>query len=240
MPLPTRILVDSFAKASLKALSSLQATRGTLSPMAKIAILRLGSTCLASPLGSGALSSVGEELYISALKCTEHDLDTRVEASFAVHLCETTLSPRVPALFMDTALHEFRPLEGISGEPLFTPKQKHFLDHDVAIHKSNTTKTKTKRRRKVEAGDGDAKEASGAVMSRTTHSEDPLQNRDTTNEANGRSGDEIPKRPSPQSQVGAKEVVHGSIDALDEEEVDDDDNDALPLISSEGPDEGDA
>lgn len=237
MPLPTRILIDSFATAGLKALSSPDATRVTLSPMAKVAILRLGSTCLTSPLGSGALSSVGEELYLSALKCREHDLDTRVEASFAMRLCETTLNPRVPALFIDTTLHEFRPKEGISGESLFTPKQKHFLDHDVAIDKSNKTQLKTKRR-KAEAGDGDAKESTVAVKSSTTHSEDRQQNRDTTNEANG-SGHEIPKRPSPLSQVGAKEIVHGSLDALDEEEEDDDDIDALPLISNEGPDEGD-
>ena len=227
MSLQTRVLVDSVAAASLKALTS-SAIRVTLTPSAKIAIIRFGSTCLTSPLSSGAMPSVGDHLFTSAIKCRDHDADTLTEASSALRLCESILFPRVPALFIGT---KFRPHESKSRELLSTPPKKHVFDH-VTFDEGETKEPKCKRRKKADTFR--EKYSLVAVDACKIQPKQEQEHRDATNERKG-TGNKIPLSCGPAAQVNAHDMVHSSVDVPE-----DNGNDALPMISDDGPDEGDA
>jgi hypothetical protein len=101
LPIPIRSLLESVTVTGLAGIREVQQSNRHVFawPSVKVAFLRLASSCLSIPWSDGAISSLGEMLFITA-KGLENDMDDLVAgtASTAVRLCDNLNTPRAPAL----------------------------------------------------------------------------------------------------------------------------------------------
>ncbi|CAB9508378.1 expressed unknown protein [Seminavis robusta] len=249
MSLQSRVLVDSYVVAGLKALVSPDASRVALSPVAKVAMLHLGSKCEASPLPTGACSSVGEQLCVTAQKCRTHDSETSIAASSALRLHEARVNPGVPALFVDTKWHVFRPKEDVSGLSFSIQNTKHALNNESTNESDNSKKKepKSKRRKKAEAKDS-APSASVTPAPKQQNASPSKANKADAGETGVAStsskpddtSDKSSDKEGNQSADDDNEAMPLIADTGGPDQGDSsDDDDALPMISNDGPDEED-
>lgn len=106
MPLAIRALVDSIAAACLQTVVASEQSPVAENSSIKVAVLQLGSACLASPWPIGSSSSILGQLRRCAQQCRMGNTNTSIAATTALRLCDAMATPRVPALHVDTQRHD--------------------------------------------------------------------------------------------------------------------------------------